>query len=132
VVWEGECHDKKVQTVSVNPVEPHFLATASLDRSVKIFDLRKVKVASSSTSSKGSGGGGGGGSVDNNYATLSPLCTFSEGNSVNCAYWNPTGRFLLSVTQGDHLRVFHEPQKMTGGKTRQVKNVYLFFRSSIF
>ena len=32
VKWEARCHPKKVQTVSLNPVSPHYLATATLDR----------------------------------------------------------------------------------------------------
>ena len=35
-------HIKKINTISVNPVEEHILATASLDRTVKIWDTRKL------------------------------------------------------------------------------------------
>lgn len=106
VTWHADCHDKKVQTVSVNPCSPHYLATASLDRSVKIFDLRLVPATGKKGSARTS-------TSDKDSADLAPVfepvCSFVEGNSVNCAYWNPTGSLLLSVTQGDHLRVFRDP-----------------------
>lgn len=37
-----QLHDLKIGGFSLNPVHPHLLCTASLDRTVKIWDLRKI------------------------------------------------------------------------------------------
>ncbi|RMZ90789.1 hypothetical protein DV736_g1992, partial [Chaetothyriales sp. CBS 134916] len=36
--------DKKIGGFSLNPLAPHYLATASLDRTMKLWDLRKITV----------------------------------------------------------------------------------------
>lgn len=77
----------------VNPVAEHYLLTASLDRSIRIFDIRKRASSSS---------------------MLSPLLTLNDSKSVNCAYWNPTGTQAVAVTQSDFLRVLYDPQSSSG------------------
>lgn len=37
-----ELSDKKIGGFSLNPLAPHYLATASLDRTMKLWDLRKI------------------------------------------------------------------------------------------
>ncbi|KAI9830241.1 MAG: hypothetical protein M1819_005768 [Sarea resinae] len=44
--------EKKIGGFSLHPSQPHLLATASLDRSIKLWDLRQIKRASSSSSEK--------------------------------------------------------------------------------
>ncbi|KAK6524613.1 hypothetical protein TWF281_011516 [Arthrobotrys megalospora] len=39
-VWE--CHEKKIGGFTLNPRNPWFAATASLDRTMRIWDLRKI------------------------------------------------------------------------------------------
>lgn len=43
VSWQADCCEKKVQTVSLCPGAEHLLACASLDRTIRLFDLRKVR-----------------------------------------------------------------------------------------
>ena len=38
--WSRELHEKKVNTVSLHPTEPHYIVTASLDRTVKLWDAQ--------------------------------------------------------------------------------------------
>jgi WD40 repeat protein len=37
-----QLHDKKIGGFSLHPAHPNFVATASLDRTVKVWDLRKI------------------------------------------------------------------------------------------
>jgi WD40 repeat protein len=39
-LWQ--CSDKKIGGFSIHPRHPHYLATASLDRTVRLWDLRKM------------------------------------------------------------------------------------------
>ncbi|EPS45440.1 hypothetical protein H072_562 [Dactylellina haptotyla CBS 200.50] len=39
-IWE--CHEKKIGGFTLNPRNPYLAATASLDRTMKIWDLRKI------------------------------------------------------------------------------------------
>jgi len=115
-IWAAYAHDNKVQTVNVHPTIPHYLATSSLDRSVKIFDLRKVssnKKASSSASSASKPEGSSSSDADD-HPSMEPLATFVESRSVNCAYWSPSGNQLLSVTQSNFLRLFNKPYEQSG------------------
>lgn len=111
MTWQADCCEKKVQTVAVHPTQPHYFAAASLDRTVRIFDLRKLPGGASAqscaaTQSPKSASASASSSDDFNPPSFEPVSTFQEGNSVNCAYWSPDGGCLLSVTQGNHLRVF--------------------------
>lgn len=95
-----------MQTVAVHPTQPHYFAAASLDRTVRIFDLRKLPSGASAQSCAATQSSTKASSDDFNPPSFEPVSTFQEGNSVNCAYWSPDGGCLLSVTQGNHLRVF--------------------------
>jgi WD40 repeat protein len=109
VKWEARCHPKKVQTVSLNPVSPHYLATATLDRAVKIFDLRRLPSGASAS-------GCGGATFD--APDFPEVVSFSENYSVNCAMWNPAGDKVVGVVMGPdggskgNLRVYSKPHLM--------------------
>jgi hypothetical protein len=97
-LWSFAAHDKKVQTVSLSP-DQRYLATASLDRSVKLWDLRKV---------------GGGKSA----AKPALLGTFEDANSVNSCSFNASGSRLLAVGQSNRLHLFAGPQASSGGQLK--------------
>ena len=109
VTWEARCHPKKVQTVSLNPANPNYLATATLDRAVKIYDLRRLPT---------SAGAAGCGGATFDVPEFPAVCGFTENYSVNCAYWNPSGDRVVSVVMGPdggskgNLRLFHNPHLM--------------------
>jgi hypothetical protein len=128
VTWQADCCDKKVQTVAVHPTQPHYFAAASLDRTVRIFDLRKLPASASAqscaaTSSSSSSSNSSAFAASNpassdasaNPPSFKAVATFQDGNSVNCAYWSPDGGCLLSVTQGNHLRLFANAEAAFSG-----------------
>jgi hypothetical protein len=92
-IWRHVLHDKKVQTVDVNAKDPNYLCTSSLDRSVKIFDVRKL--------------------VGEN-AKAKAVVEMGDSRSVNCAVFSPTGNMLLAVGQSNYLRIYNEPHKKGG------------------
>ncbi|ETV90800.1 hypothetical protein H310_14469 [Aphanomyces invadans] len=63
-------HAKKINTVHCHPTEPNVFVTASLDRSVKLWDIRKLKAS---------------------------LAELTHGKSVNCASFAPDGKTVVSV-----------------------------------
>ena len=81
-LWQ--CHEKKVNTVHLRPHAAHYMLTASLDRTVSIWDVRKMGAKRSPP----------------------PICTLAHALSVNAAAWSPEGRQLVTTCQDHALRTF--------------------------
>uniref|UniRef100_K3W540 WD repeat-containing protein 76 n=1 Tax=Globisporangium ultimum (strain ATCC 200006 / CBS 805.95 / DAOM BR144) TaxID=431595 RepID=K3W540_GLOUD len=77
-------HEKKINTVHQHPEFRFCLATASLDRTVCLWDSRKL-------------------SKSNNK----PLVTMPHERSVNCAYFSPTGDHLVTVGLDNYVNLFN-------------------------
>ena len=75
-------HERKICTVHLNPVNEHLLVTASLDRTVGIWDSRKLK------------------------SGAWPLVRFEHDLAVTSASFSPSGRKLLSVSNDNLLRLW--------------------------
>ncbi|CAG8468543.1 7959_t:CDS:2 [Funneliformis mosseae] len=75
-------HDKKVGCVSLNPKCPELMVTASLERKMCLWDVRKLGPDS----------------------TIQE-CTFT--NAVSSAYWSPTGDKVVSTSFDNFIRVFN-------------------------
>ena len=82
VVNEWDLHEKKINTISLNPVNEQYLATASLDRSCGIWDLRQMK---------------------------KPLHNLPHALSLNQAMWSPDGKHIVTVCQDNYLRTYDAP-----------------------
>nr|CCA23864.1 PREDICTED: hypothetical protein [Albugo laibachii Nc14]CCA24049.1 PREDICTED: hypothetical protein [Albugo laibachii Nc14] len=82
-------HDKKVNTVHQHPVSTDCIMTASLDRTVHIWDLRKLS-RSKRISTK----------------HLEPIISFPHERSVNCAYFSPSGAHCVTVCQNNFNYVY--------------------------
>ena len=82
VVNEWDLHEKKINTISLNPVNEQYLTTASLDRSCGIWDLRSMK---------------------------KPLHNLPHALSLNHAAWSPDGRYITTVCQDNYLRTYDAP-----------------------
>ncbi|XP_055990191.1 DNA damage-binding protein 2 isoform X1 [Sorex fumeus] len=81
-LWNLKMHKKKVSHVALNPCCDWVLATASVDQTVKIWDLRQVKGKSSF------------------------LCSLPHCQGVNSAAFSPDGARLLTTDQKSELRVY--------------------------
>ncbi|MGH0183862.1 UNVERIFIED_CONTAM: hypothetical protein FKN15_013151 [Acipenser sinensis] len=82
-IWNLRLHKKKVTHVEFNPRCDWLLATASVDQTVKIWDMRHIK--------------------DKN----SFLHKLPHNKPVNSAHFNPTdGSKLLTTDQYDEIRVY--------------------------
>ncbi|KAG7390870.1 WD repeat-containing protein 76 [Phytophthora pseudosyringae] len=79
-----QLHEKKINTVHQHPSLDFCIATASLDRTVCLWDARKM-------SSKKN----------------TPLVTLPHYRSVNCAYFSPrNGAWLVTVGQDSYIDMF--------------------------
>ena len=72
--------DAAINSVSINPLDAHMMATAGKDRKVQVWDLRRV-------------------SKDK------PLAMFNHGYSVSSVYFSPSGRMMASTSYDNTIRV---------------------------
>ncbi|XP_010962886.2 DNA damage-binding protein 2 isoform X2 [Camelus ferus] len=85
-LWNLRMHKKKVTHVALNPCCDWFLATASVDQTVKIWDLRQVRGKSSF------------------------LYSLPHRHPVNAAHFSPDGAQLLTTDQKSEIRVYSASQ----------------------
>jgi hypothetical protein len=91
-------HDKKLFSLDFSPTRPWLLASASLDRTVAVWDVRKISPKKNK-----------------------PLATMEHGLSVTAARFSPRGTRLLTTCNDDMLRVF-EGGESTWDLARAVKH----------
>jgi len=87
--WNFRPHEKKVQTVSMDR-NSRFICTASLDRTICLWDVRKL---------------------GSNVKKPSPICTFNDDYSVNACFFDGTGTKLVSCGQSDRIFLFENAHK---------------------
>ncbi|XP_055456772.1 DNA damage-binding protein 2 isoform X1 [Psammomys obesus] len=85
-LWNLRMHKKKVAHVALNPCCDWLLATASIDQTVKIWDLRQIKGKDSF------------------------LYSLPHRHPVNAAYFSPDGARLLTTDQNNEIRVYSASQ----------------------
>jgi WD40 repeat protein len=83
--------EKKIGCISLNPSadRSHYIATSSLDRTLRIWDTRNLSE-----------------DVDD-ITSLKAISEFPHGKSVTSAYWSPNGKQLVSTSYDDTLRIFN-------------------------
>ncbi|CAG8460967.1 9472_t:CDS:2 [Acaulospora colombiana] len=79
---EYSLHDKKIGCISISPTKPELLVTSSLDKSIRLWDVRNLKDAE----------------------TLIQEVPFKY--SVTSSYWSPNGDQVVSTSFDDTVRVF--------------------------
>ncbi|XP_012892781.1 PREDICTED: DNA damage-binding protein 2-like, partial [Dipodomys ordii] len=85
-LWNLRMHKKKVTHVALNPCCDWLLATASVDQTVKIWDLRQVKGKNSF------------------------LYSLLHKHPINSAYFSSDGSRLLTTDQKNEVRVYSASQ----------------------
>ena len=99
-LWQ--LHEKKVNTVHLRPHASHYLLTGSLDRTVCVWDLRKMAPSPPAGKKK---------------KLPKPLCTLAHALSVNAAAWSPDGSQLVTTCQDHGLRTFSGDVVCAWGKS---------------
>lgn len=104
VLWPGLHDGHKIGGFSLSPRQPHLVATASLDRTLKIWDLRKIVTHKDED----------GGQVDRPFLVGSDPARLS----VSHAAWGAGGQ-IATTSYDDTIRVydFRDAQKWTPGQT---------------
>ncbi|KAG8853385.1 hypothetical protein FRB96_008175 [Tulasnella sp. 330] len=124
--WDVNGTGQKIGCVSVNPVTPHILATASNDRTLKLWDARKlsslpISLSSASPSPKSRKSKKEKPEEDlpamneTEYEEISKYLESKRGPgllraehphklSVSSAFWDPSGRRIVSTSYDDTLR----------------------------
>ncbi|KAJ8340522.1 hypothetical protein SKAU_G00351550 [Synaphobranchus kaupii] len=104
-IWNHKLHKAKVNHAEFNPCCDWLLATASIDHTVKLWDLRSIKDKSSF------------------------LHELPHEKAVNSAYFSPVdGSKLLTTDQYDQIRVYYssdwsKPQKIISHPHRQFQHL---------
>ncbi|KAI9320782.1 WD40-repeat-containing domain protein [Dichotomocladium elegans] len=75
-----QLRDKKIGCIHLNPVHKHLLAAASNDRTLTVWDTRKIGKEA--------------------------LHEFEHGYAVTSAYWSPKGNKLATTSYDDLIRIF--------------------------
>ncbi|KAI0306439.1 WD40 repeat-like protein [Multifurca ochricompacta] len=106
--------DQKIGCVSVNPTNPAFILTASNNRALKIWDVRKLRKLPAPQ-----------GVLELELEDVEKIKESKEGTailrgewkhdrSVTSAYWDPRGRAIVSTSYDDALRIWDiQPSLMT-------------------
>ncbi|RKP37949.1 WD40-repeat-containing domain protein [Dimargaris cristalligena] len=82
-----QLQERKIGGMHLNPVEPQYLVTASLDRTMRVWDLRWMVQLSPGTDDP----------VE--------VSTFDYPKSVTAAYWDPTGNHIVNTNFDDTIRL---------------------------
>lgn len=84
--------ESKAGCVAINPANEHMLATSHLNRDMRIWDVRKLTKINS---------------VKSDYYTSNEkacVASYEHGKAVTSAYFDPSGRNLLSTCYDDKIR----------------------------
>ncbi|KAG0254828.1 hypothetical protein DFQ27_006595 [Actinomortierella ambigua] len=77
-------HEKKIGCVHVNPKYSHLIVTSSLDRTMRLWDVRKF-----------------------DQDPIPELSSYPHNLSVTSAHWSPDGNSIVSTSYDDRIRVFN-------------------------
>ncbi|KAI1314333.1 hypothetical protein EDD11_002274 [Mortierella claussenii] len=89
MVYRKVLHEKKVGCVNVNPKYGHLIVTSSLDRTMKIWDIRTF------------------GQYKKEEDVIPELAEFPHRLSVTSAMWSPDGASIASTSYDDNVRIFN-------------------------
>lgn len=84
--------ESKAGCISLNPANENYFATSHLNRDVRMWDVRMLRKLDSATSS--------------HEEVYDKACTavYEHGRACSSAYFDPSGRHLLSTAYDNYLR----------------------------
>lgn len=85
--------ESKAGCISLNPANENYFATAHLNRDVRIWDARKMRAITDWQDAD----------YHQVYANAS-MADYEHGHACSSAYWDPSGRHLLTSSYDDRLR----------------------------
>ncbi|KAJ3564049.1 hypothetical protein NP233_g8544 [Leucocoprinus birnbaumii] len=109
--------DNKIGCISVNPARPSFILTASNNRTLKVWDVRKLQTLVSELSDS-SGKAKAAEPAEYDYEVVTQFTASKRGSgllrgewphdkSCSSAYWDPRGRQIVSTSYDDTLRLWN-------------------------
>ncbi|KAH6918530.1 WD40-repeat-containing domain protein [Coprinopsis sp. MPI-PUGE-AT-0042] len=116
--------DQKVGSVSINPAYPHILATASNNRTVKVWDVRKLDaLVSEMVDDKDAAQEEQSNTTYVDWASVSQYIGTDDGasalradwnhdKSATAAAWDPRGKRLVSTSYDDNIRIWDWDKKV--------------------
>jgi WD repeat-containing protein 76 len=110
VTFHANMSEKKINSVSLHR-DGYCLATAGLDRAVKLWDLRKMSSSAKKVTKPSDPKGALLGEHDNKL-------------SVNSAFFSPSGNYLLSTNMANTLNIYHKAHlQVSSSETSKKKGV---------
>ncbi|KAG9286369.1 hypothetical protein G9A89_014535 [Geosiphon pyriformis] len=79
-----QMHGRKITCVSVNPISPNLIVTSSLDRTIRLWDIRALSIE------------------DPQY-----LQECHEDKAISSVYWSPKGTQILATIWEDNINVLN-------------------------
>ncbi|EIW85143.1 WD40 repeat-like protein [Coniophora puteana RWD-64-598 SS2] len=118
-----DLQDQKIGSISVNPTNPHYLLTASNNRTLKVWDIRMLRTLQSGKSLNTSSE-----PYRFDYDTMQNFIEskrgqgflrgeFGHGKSVSSAFWDPRGRSIVSTSYDDTIRLWELDSAKLGSST---------------
>ncbi|XP_066980294.1 DNA damage-binding protein 2-like [Macrobrachium rosenbergii] len=84
-IWKGKLHKQKITHLECCPSNSNYIISASVDRTMKVWDVRSLK------------------------SQKSCLYSLEHNSPINSAYFSPSGGCVLTTDQKKELRVYAGP-----------------------
>ncbi|KAL7490215.1 hypothetical protein ACHAW6_016208 [Cyclotella cf. meneghiniana] len=94
VTLNQKLSEKKINTVSLHP-NGYTMATAGLDTTVKLWDIRKMSRTS-------------------NKIHKTPIASQNAGKSINSAYFSPSGKRIVTTTMANTIDILEDAHLASG------------------
>ena len=113
IVAQWGLHEKKINTLRVHPTRPHLFVTASLDRSVSLFDMRRMRSQTTSSNAAST----------STFPRPTPVYHLPHELAVSCAVFSPDGQQMVSMGCGPNvIKVYDFGAMLTSAENKSKTN----------